>query len=113
MHLFSGGVLLSLFRWHDDFNSFKGGVKDLEVMMANVIQMACDCAAALTSRMELLEGFNLMAKRPFIKRFVEKKTSEMWQAFNGEINLVKKLFDAVRRTPPKSPILPRFAGAAR
>ncbi len=36
-------------------------------MMANVIQMACDSAAALSARMELLEGFTLMAKRPFIK----------------------------------------------
>lgn len=29
-------------RWHDDFNSFKSSVKDLEVMLTNVIQLACD-----------------------------------------------------------------------
>lgn len=27
-------------RWHDDYNSFKGGVKDLEVMMQNTIVLA-------------------------------------------------------------------------
>jgi dynein heavy chain len=44
---------------------------------------------------------------------VEKKTSEFYVAFNVEINIVKKLFDAVRRMPPKSPILPKYAGTAR
>jgi len=47
------------------------------------------------------------------RRFVEKKTSEFYVAFNVEINIVKKLFDAVRRMPPKSPILPKYAGTAR
>jgi dynein heavy chain len=54
-----------------------------------------------------------MAKREFVKRFVEKKTSEFFNLFNAEINTVKKLFDSVRRSPPKSPILPKYAGAAR
>lgn len=44
---------------------------------------------------------------------MEKKTSEFYVAFNAEINVVKKLFDAVRRMPPKSPILPKYAGTAR
>eukprot|EP00983_Pelagomonas_calceolata_P107032 1159301-Pelagomonas_calceolata.AAC.3 len=48
-----------------------------------------------------------------VRRFVEKKTSEFYAAFNAEINVVKKLFDAVRRVPPKSPILPKYAGTAR
>ena len=100
-------------RWHDDFNAFKSGVKDLEVMLTNVIQMACDCQPCLTSRAELLEAFQLMAKRDFVLRFVEKKTSEFYNLFNSEINIVKKLFDSVRRTPPKSPILPKYAGSAR
>ena len=100
-------------RWHDDFNAFKSGVKDLEVMLTNVIQMACDCQPCLVSRAELLEAFELMAKRDFVRRFVEKKTSEFYNMFNSEVNVVKKLFDSVRRAPPKSPIMPKYAGAAR
>lgn len=34
-------------RWHDDFNVFKGGIKDLEVMLTNVIQMAFDAQVRL------------------------------------------------------------------
>lgn len=55
------------FRWHDDFNGFKSGVKDLEVMLTNVIQIACDAQSCLATRFELLEAFNLMAKRDHIK----------------------------------------------
>jgi len=29
-------------RWHEDFNSFKNGMKDLDVMYENVINLAFD-----------------------------------------------------------------------
>jgi dynein heavy chain len=35
--------------WHDDYNVFKAGVKDLEVMMQNVIVMAIDAVSSLNS----------------------------------------------------------------
>jgi dynein heavy chain, axonemal len=100
-------------RWHDDFNTFKGGVKDLEVMLTNVIQIAFDSVSSLAARVELLEAFQLMAKREAILRCIEKKTSEFFNAFMAEINQVKKQFDHIRRSPPKNPILPKYAGQAR
>lgn len=42
-------------QWHDDFNTFKTGTKDLEVMMTNVIQFAFDAVSSLSNRIELLE----------------------------------------------------------
>ena len=42
-------------RWHDDYNKFKAGIKDLEVMLTNVIQLAFDNASSLVGRVELLE----------------------------------------------------------
>lgn len=42
-------------RWHDDYNKFKAGIKDLEVMLTNVIQLAFDNASSLVARVELLE----------------------------------------------------------
>ena len=85
----------------------------MQVMVTNVMQMACDCQPCLLSRAELLESFQLMAKREFVQRFVDKKTSEFYSLFNSEINIVKKQFDSVRRAPPKSQILPKYAGTAR
>lgn len=39
--------------------------------------------------------------------------SAFYSAFMGEINAAKKHFDLLRRSPPGSPLLPKYAGAAR
>lgn len=54
-----------------------------------------------------------MSKRDFIRHFVEKKVLEFYGLFMAEINVVKKIFDGVRRAPPKSSLLPKYAGTAR
>lgn len=46
--------------WHDDYNRFKAGIKDLEVMLTNVIQMGFDNASSLTAKVELLEVRSLL-----------------------------------------------------
>jgi dynein heavy chain, axonemal len=45
-------------QWHDDFNRFKAGVKDLEAMLARTMQLAFDSAASLAAKAELLEARN-------------------------------------------------------
>lgn len=100
-------------RWHDDFTAFKAGVHDLEVMLENVMQLALDSTPSLPGMLELLEGFQAMAKRTAVKRAVERHMSEFYRRFMGEINAVKKHFDTLRRTPTTSPMLPHYAGAAR
>ncbi|WIA33430.1 hypothetical protein OEZ86_006562 [Tetradesmus obliquus] len=100
-------------QWYDDFNAFKTGVRDLEVMLENVLELALDSAPSLSARLELLEGFQLIAKRDAVKRSVERHMSAFYSAFMGEINAAKKHFDLLRRSPPGSPLLPKYAGAAR
>lgn len=100
-------------RWYDDFNAFKTGVRDLEVMLENVFELALDSAPSLVGTLELLEGFQLMAKREAVKRAVERHVSNFYGKFMTEINAAKKHFDMLRRNPPSSPMMPRYAGAAR
>lgn len=102
-------------QWHDDYNVFKSGVKDLEVMMTNVIMLAFDCVTSLESHEELLEAFQSMAKRESIRRCVEKKTSECYAEFLQELNIVKKHYvqpDQKGRSPPDRRSCPKYAGAA-
>lgn len=54
-------------RWHDDYNEFKGGMKDLEVMLTNTIMLAFETVGSLQSNVELLESFQSMAQRESIK----------------------------------------------
>lgn len=43
--------------WHDDYNKFRGGIKDLEVMVQNVINSAFTTVTTVQEGVELLEVF--------------------------------------------------------
>lgn len=49
--------------WHDDYNKFKAGVKDLEVMVQNVINSGFDYISTVQEGVELLEVFAHLTMR--------------------------------------------------
>ncbi|EGF78014.1 hypothetical protein BATDEDRAFT_91203 [Batrachochytrium dendrobatidis JAM81] len=99
-------------RWHDDYNSFKQGVKDLEVMMQNVIISAFENAMTVETGVELLDIFHHLAKREAIKRTVEKKNADVYQILLQELNIVKIEFETHRKTPDVLRSQPDYAGSA-
>ena len=99
-------------QWHDDYTIFKQGMKDLEVMMQNVINSAFEDANTVEKYLELLEIFHNLAKREVIKRTVEKKTSDLYVLYLKELNAVKAEFDSHRKTPEILRFHPDFAGSA-
>ncbi|ORZ33974.1 dynein heavy chain and region D6 of dynein motor-domain-containing protein [Catenaria anguillulae PL171] len=99
-------------RWHDDYNAFKQAVKDLEVMMQNVIASAFEGATTVQTRVDLLELFSYLAKRDGIKRTVERKTADVYQAYLAELNAVKADFETHRKSPAIMAAHPPYAGAA-
>lgn len=60
-------------RWHEDFNVFKNGVKDLDVMYQNIITFAFESVTTVSSGVEMLEAFDLLAKRETIRIVVRRK----------------------------------------
>ena len=98
--------------WHDDYNNFKQGLKDLEVMMQNVILSSFECATTVESGVELLDIFHQLVKREAIKRTVEKKTADVYQMFLQELNVVKIEFETHRKTPDILRSQPDYAGSA-
>ncbi|KAJ3127608.1 Dynein heavy chain 2, axonemal, partial [Nowakowskiella sp. JEL0407] len=98
-------------RWHDDYNNFKQGVKDLEVMVQNVIMSAFESATTIESSVELLEIFQHLAKREAIKRTVEKKTADVWMMFLQELNTVKFEFESHRKNPEILRAHPDYGGS--
>jgi len=73
---------------------------------------SCSCLV-WSGVLELLEGFQSMAKLDAVKRAVERHMSKFYSKFMSEINAAKKHFDLLRHNPPASPMLPKYAGAAR
>ena len=68
-------------RWHEDYNVFKRSVKDLEVMMRNVINGAFETVSTVPAGVELVESFVHLSKRETIKRTLDKKTSDLYSMF--------------------------------
>lgn len=98
--------------WYEEYNNFKSGVQDFEVMMNNVIMIAFDNAPSLSARIELLEAFDSMARHKAIRQTVEKKAQETYNMYLQETNTVKELFNAKKSNPPKDSRTPRYSGAA-
>jgi len=99
-------------QWHDDYNHFKNGVKDLEVMMGNVITGAFEGVGTIEANVQLLEAFHSLAKRPTIKRAVEHRTLMVFMLFKAQVAQTKQYFEANRLAPPLPANQPRFAGSA-
>ena len=49
--------------WHDDYNKFRSGIKDLEVMVQNVINSAFTTVTTVQEGVELLEVFFHLTSR--------------------------------------------------
>jgi dynein heavy chain, axonemal len=99
-------------RWHEVNNEFKTGVKELEVMMGNVINDAFSGVTAIGTAVDLLEAFSSLAKRPAVQRAVDKKAMEVYGLFSRQLAEVKGYFEAHLAKPPLRPDEPPYAGAA-
>lgn len=116
--------------WHDDYIKFRGGLKDLEVMVQNVINSAFTTVITVQEGVDLLEVFFHLTSREVcarverekereylkffslqsIKRVVDRRTVDLFVMFNEELNLVKKEFN--RQSPSLTPFQPHYAGMA-
>jgi dynein heavy chain, axonemal len=99
-------------RWHGDFNKYRAAVKDLEVMLANVINGAFETAKDVPDAVLLLEAFTALAKKDHILRCVEKHTSEQYDEFAERLADLNKYFEDHNNAPPLTTHEPSFAGAA-
>lgn len=99
-------------RWHDDYATFRSGVKELENTVTRAMSAALEGAGALPAQVDLLVAFTSLAKREAVKRFVEKAMAECVAAHSAELNAVRKQFDSQRQAPPLHPLFPHYAGAA-
>lgn len=99
-------------RWNEEYSLFKQGVKDLEVMIQNAIILAFEDCNTIEGSVELLDIFHHFAIRDTIKRAVEKKTADVYQAFLAELNIIKGEFEVNKKMPSILRTQPDVAGTA-
>jgi len=88
-------------------------VRDMEVMLENVMAAALDAAPALPAHLELLEAYARLAVRPALRRALRARVAAFYSRWGAELNAVKQQLEGLRRAPARSPELPRYAGAAQ
>ncbi|XP_035375794.1 dynein heavy chain 2, axonemal [Electrophorus electricus] len=105
LHSVSKGILdVKNTSWHDDYNRFRAGVKDLEVMMQNLITSAFETVSSVEEGVQLLDVFQHLSAREAIKRTIDRKTLDVYSLFSKELYLVnKELSCKVFHTPAHMP----------
>jgi dynein heavy chain len=71
--------------WHEEYNSFKAGMKELDVMYQNVIDYSFKQMTTVEQGVEMLEAFDYLAKRDSIRACVGKKANDVMALFMSEV----------------------------
>nr|XP_021503796.1 dynein heavy chain 2, axonemal [Meriones unguiculatus] len=106
-----GGILdVKNTSWHEDYNRFRAGIKDLEVMTQNLITSAFELVRDVEHGVLLLDTFHRLASREAIMRTYEKKAVDLYMLFNSELALVNRELN--KKWPYLEPYMGQFSGQA-
>ncbi|XP_065104586.1 dynein axonemal heavy chain 2-like [Paramisgurnus dabryanus] len=96
--------------WHDGYTRFRSEVKDLEVMMQNLISSAFETVKSVEEGVQLLDVFKHLSEREAIKRTIDTKMVDVYNLFNDELSLVNKVLCRISSLTPAE--MPQYAGQA-
>jgi dynein heavy chain len=98
--------------WHDDYKKFKNGIRDLELILQQVISSAFQTVTDIENSIQLLEAFHYLSKRENIKTTIETKSGEICAEFQKQLENIENEFQMYRKSPPIPTHHPKYAGAA-
>lgn len=96
--------------WHEDYNQFRSAVKEMEVMVINVINAAFETVTYVEQGVEILDVFMHLSAREAIRRTIDKKTVETYGLFENDLNTVKR--EITSRAIVLDRMHPEYSGAA-
>ncbi|KAM4714769.1 dynein axonemal heavy chain 2 [Anableps anableps] len=94
--------------WSEEFNKFCAFVKDLEMMTQELINSAFRGLTTVQEGVRLLDTFSPLSSRKPIRRTVEEKSEEVYNLYNKELQMVKKLLNQMRCSHPDH--MPKIVG---
>lgn len=99
-------------KWHDDHGKFKNGIRDLELIMVNVLSSAFETVRSIEQGVQLLEAFSYLAKRDTIRRTVQVKASQLYEMFLNQLEDIQIQFENQKKNRPIQPHHPQYSGSA-
>ncbi|XP_042256267.1 dynein axonemal heavy chain 2 [Thunnus maccoyii] len=94
----------------NEFNRFRALIKDLEMMMQNLINSVFKTVNTVEEGVRLLDIFRPMSTREAIKGTTEEQVEKVYSIFNKELKMVNKELNQEVRSVPDH--MPRRAGLA-
>ncbi|XP_049764343.1 dynein axonemal heavy chain 2 [Schistocerca cancellata] len=76
--------------WYSDIIRFRNQVKELEVILENLVIKVFETIKNVEEGIEALQGFYHYYKRPALKQLFEKKTAEVYNLFVDDMLVAKK-----------------------
>lgn len=100
-------------QWHEDYGqTFKEEVKQIEIIYTTIIASTFKHVSTLENAVEMLENFYLLARRPAVMDYVQKKAAEqVYKLFMDEIKQIEETFD-FKNQPPMPFSHPTYGGTA-
>ncbi|XP_029381754.1 dynein heavy chain 2, axonemal [Echeneis naucrates] len=96
--------------WCTEMSKFRALVKDLDMMMQNLINSVFKTVKTVDEGVRLVDIFRPMFIREVIKHTLEEKAEEVYMIFDKELKMVNKELN--QRTRPPVDHMPEFAGQA-
>ncbi|XP_012153483.1 dynein heavy chain 2, axonemal kl-2 [Megachile rotundata] len=96
--------------WHDDIVAFRTEMKDLEIMIENLVATVFLKMNNVQEAIEDLQGFHNYMNRENLKSLFELRTVEIWKLFSDDIQRTKEEVLAEREKYPS--MTPYYAGRA-
>ncbi|XP_076632445.1 dynein heavy chain 2, axonemal kl-2 [Colletes latitarsis] len=96
--------------WHEDVFAFRSELKDLEVMIENLVTSAFVGMHNVQEGIENLQGFYNYMNREKLKQLFDVKTNEIWKLFGDDIQRTKQEVLDEREEYPS--MTPYYAGRA-
>ncbi|CAF1063283.1 unnamed protein product [Rotaria sordida] len=98
--------------WHEDYNRFRSAIKDLEVMMTNVITYAFDAVKTVEQGVEALDVFTHLNSREAIRRTLDKKTVDLYNIFKYVLQTIQSIISTSSIPQSLDRFHPHYAGSA-
>jgi dynein heavy chain len=98
--------------WHEDYNRFRSAIKDLEVMMTNVITYAFDAVKTVEQGVEVLDVYTHLNSREAIRRTLDKKTVELYNIFKYVLQTIQSIISTSSIPNLLDRFHPHYAGSA-
>ncbi|XP_076651590.1 dynein heavy chain 2, axonemal kl-2 [Halictus rubicundus] len=96
--------------WQEDMFAFRSELKDLEVIIENLVTSAFVGMNNVQEGVEDLQGFYNYMNREKLKPLFEAKTNKIWKLYSDEIHQAKQ--EVLDEREEYSSITPYFAGRA-